>query len=196
MSDDASAVPELLWQPDPELVRSAGTVRFRDWLRAERDVDLADYAALWHWSVTDLPGFWSAVAEFSGVRFHEQPTAVLGAATMPGAEWFPGATLNYAEHALSHGADDDPAVVFHREDGLTSRLTYGELRAQVAAARAGLVALGVRRADRVVALAPNCPETLVAFLAAASLGATWSSCSRTSACAPCSTGSPRSSRPC
>jgi acetoacetyl-CoA synthetase len=175
MTDDA--MPELLWQPDPDRVRSAGTVRFREWLRTERDVDLADYPALWQWSVTDVPAFWSAVAEFSGVRFHDQPTAVLGAATMPGARWFPGATLNYAEHALGHGADDDPAVVFQREDGVTSRLTYGELRAQVGAARAGLVALGVRRGDRVAALAPNCPETLVAFLAAASLGATWSSCS-------------------
>ncbi len=99
---------------------------------------------------------------------------------MPGARWFPGATLNYAEHALAPGpgrGDDDLAMIFVREDGLERTLRFGELRAQVGRARAGLVRLGVRRGDRVVALAPNCPETLVCFLAAASLGAIWSSCS-------------------
>jgi acetoacetyl-CoA synthetase len=177
MTSETSSVPELLWQPDPARVTSSGVVRFRDWLRAERGVDLADYDALWRWSVDDLPAFWSAVADFRGVRFHQPPTAVLGSTEMPGARWFPGATLNYAEHALAHGADDDLAVIFEREDGLGSRLTFGELRSTVAAAREGLVALGVRRGDRVAALAPNSPQTLVAFLAAASLGATWSSCS-------------------
>jgi len=97
--------------------------------------------------------------------------------------WFPGGTLNYAEHALSGGVagadkrDDDLAVIFHREDGLATQLSYGQLRARVAAARAALASLGVGMGDRVVALAPNCPQTLVAFLAAASLGAVWSSCS-------------------
>ncbi|HEX3592376.1 MAG TPA: acetoacetate--CoA ligase [Pseudonocardiaceae bacterium] len=167
--------PALLWSPDPD--RANAMIRFRDYLRAARGVDLADYDALWQWSVTDLPGFWSAVAAFLGVKFHDQPTEVLGSASMPGAEWFPGATLNYAEHALAHGDPAADAVVFHREDGVTYRLTYGELRAQVAAARAGLVSLGVRRGDRVAALMPNSPDTIVAFLAAASLGATWSSCS-------------------
>ncbi|HEX5120265.1 MAG TPA: acetoacetate--CoA ligase [Pseudonocardiaceae bacterium] len=177
MTSEPSGVPELLWQPDSERVASSGVVRFRDWLRADRGVDLADYDALWRWSVTDLPAFWTAVVDFCGVRFHELPTEVLASRDMPGARWFPGATLNYAEHALAHGADDDLAVIFEREDGLASRLTFGELRSAVAAARAGLVELGVQRGDRVVALAPNSPETLVAFLAAASLGATWSSCS-------------------
>jgi acetoacetyl-CoA synthetase len=149
-----------------------------DWLRAERGIDLVGYDALWRWSVDDLPGFWGAVSEFLGVRFHDQPTCVLDTAQMPGARWFPGATLNYAEHALAHGADDaDPAVVFHREDGKIDRLTYGELRLSVAAARAGLAGLGVGRGDRVAALMPNSPATIVAFLAAASLGAVWSSCS-------------------
>ena len=170
-----SEAPTLLWSPDPD--RANAMVRFRDFLRAARGVDLADYAALWQWSVTDLPGFWSAVAAFMGVKFHEQPTEVLGAATMPGAQWFPGATLNYAEHALTHADPAAVALVFYREDGVTYRLTYGELRAQVAAARAGLVSLGVRRGDRVAALMPNSPDTIVAFLAAASLGATWASCS-------------------
>jgi acetoacetyl-CoA synthetase len=174
MSDDA---PELLWQPDPVHVADTRLAGFRTWLRANRDLDLPDYDSLWRWSTTDLAGFWGAVAEFLGVIFHSPPTAVLGSASMPGASWFPGSTLNYAEQALTGQPDDDLAVVFHREDGKSSQLTYGQLRSQVAAFRAALVSLGVQRGDRVVALAPNSPETLVAFLAAASLGATWSSCS-------------------
>jgi acetoacetyl-CoA synthetase len=169
---------EVLWRPDP--ARDTRMAAFRDWLRAERDVDLPDYDALWRWSTSDLEGFWGAAAEFLGVVFHEAPRRVLGADAMPGAEWFPGATLNYAQHALRPGpgkADGDPALVFRREDGLSVRWTYGELRERVAAARAGLLRLGVRPGDRVVALAPNAPRTLVAFLAAASIGAIWSSCS-------------------
>ncbi|MER7011106.1 acetoacetate--CoA ligase [Saccharopolyspora sp. NPDC000359] len=172
--------PEVLWQPSDERVAASRMAAFRDWLRAERELALPDYRALWEWSVSDLPGFWAAIADFFDVRFHRRADRVLTAEVMPGTEWFPGATLNYAEHALRAGAgkgDDDLAVIFAREDGRREEITYGELRARVAAARAALLDLGVRIGDRVAALAPNCPETLVAFLAAASLGATWSSCS-------------------
>ncbi|MEU9817890.1 acetoacetate--CoA ligase [Pseudonocardia alni] len=175
--------PELLWSPDPDRVADTEIVRFATWVRDERGAplsDVTDYAQLHTWSVTDLEGFWSAVAEYSGVLFHDRPTATLGSRDMPGAQWFPGATLNYAEHALTSGpgrADDDIAVEFVREDGLERTVTHAELRDQVARARAGLVRAGVGQGDRVVALAPNSVETLVAFLAAASLGAIWSSCS-------------------
>ena len=153
---------------------------FRAWLAANRGVDLADYDSLWRWSVGDLAGFWGALAEFAGARFHSPPRAVLVEPTMPGARWFPGATLNYAEHALAAGPgkeDDDLAVIFRREDGMRQEYSFGALRQHVAAARSALASLGVGRGDRVVALAPNTPETLVAFLATASLGAIWSSCS-------------------
>jgi acetoacetyl-CoA synthetase len=166
-----------LWRPDPASVEASRMASFRRWLATERGVEVADYQALWEWSVSDLEAFWSALTEFLGVRFHSGYERVLGSSEMPGAQWFPGATLNYAEHALSTGADDAVAVIFEREDGLSSSLSYADLRAEVAAVRAALVELGVRRGDRVVALAPNMPRTLVAFLAAASLGATWSSCS-------------------
>ena len=171
-------VPEVLWTPDPEHV--GPLARFTAWVREHRGVDLSGYAELHDWSVTDLAGFWSAVAEFGEVRFHDAPTATLGAVAMPGTAWFPGATLNYAEHALSVGpgrADTDVAVVFAREDGGERTVTHAELRELAGRARAGLVRAGVGRGDRVVALAPNSVETLVAFLAAASLGAIWSSCS-------------------
>ncbi|HEU5473294.1 MAG TPA: acetoacetate--CoA ligase [Actinophytocola sp.] len=171
---------EVLWQPDPERMRATRVASFRDWLRERNGPDLPDYDALWRWSTTDIEGFWGAAAEFLDVRFHAAPTRVLESDTMPGATWFPGATLNYAEHALRPGpgkGDDDLAVVFEREDGSSARRSYGELRQQVAAVRTGLLDLGVRRGDRVVALAPNAPPTLVAFLATASIGAIWSSCS-------------------
>jgi len=171
----------VLWTPDPDEVAKTRMAGFRSWLLTNRGIDLPDgYRHLWRWSVDEPSQFWGALAEFLDVRFHDKPKGVLGDASMPGAQWFPGATLNYAEHALADGPgreDTDLAVIFAREDGLEQELTYGELRAQVAAARAGLRRLGVQRGERVVALAPNCPQTLVAFLAAASLGAVWSSCS-------------------
>jgi acetoacetyl-CoA synthetase len=177
---DADAAPERIWTPNPGRAQASALTAFVDWVAAHRGVRAADYAELHEWSVTDLAGFWSGLAEFAGVIWHDRPSAVLTSREMPGARWFPGGTLNYAEHALAPGrgrADADAAVVFLREDGEQARVSYGELRAQVAAARAGLVAAGVGRGDRVVALAPNCVQTLVAFLATASLGAIWSSCS-------------------
>ncbi len=184
MNDNAPAAPpsapRVLWQPDAEDVAQTRIAAFREWLRTTRGVVVDDYDSLWRWSVTDLEGFWGAFVQFAGVRLHTEPECVLADASMPGASWFPGATLNYAEHALSPApgkGDGDLALIFRREDGVRSDMTYGRLRSQVAAARAGLASLGVSRGDRVVALAPNSPETLVAFLATASLGATWSSCS-------------------
>jgi acetoacetyl-CoA synthetase len=173
---------EVLWRPDPKTAADTAIADFTRWIEEHRGVEVGelDYAALHEWSVGDLEGFWSAVAEYLGVIFHDPPTATLGSREMPGAQWFPGATLNYAEHALTPGpgrADDDVALVFAREDGVGRDVTHAALREQVRRARAGLVAAGVGRGDRVVALAPNCPETLVMFLAAASLGAIWSSCS-------------------
>src|SRR5215207_3141149 len=175
-----TTAPDVLWRPDAAVVERSQMVAFRRWLTTSRDLRFSDYHALWRWSVDEPEAFWGAIAEFFDVALHSRPTGVLADRVMPGAEWFTGATLNYAEHALRPGdgkADEDLAVVFRREDGLSDRLTYGDLRAQVAAAGAGLTDLGVRRGDRVVGLVPNSPHALVAFLAAASLGAIWSSCS-------------------
>src|ERR1044071_6035908 len=102
----------LLWRPDPARVEETRIAGFRRWLAAERGVEVADYQALWEWSTDDLEAFWGAAAEFLGVRFHTPAERVLASADMPGAQWFPGATLNYAEHALSAGTDDDLAVIF------------------------------------------------------------------------------------
>ncbi|QFZ16201.1 acetoacetate--CoA ligase [Saccharothrix syringae] len=172
----AAGEAEVLWRPDPDRVAASRMAAFRSWVADRRGLELPDYESLWRWSTSDLEAFWGAVAEFFEVSFHDRPDRVLPAEVMPGATWFPGATLNYAEHAL-RGPEDAVAVVFRREDGLTAELTHGELRRRVAAVRAGFRELGVGVGDRVVALVPNSPEALIAFLAAASLGATWSSCS-------------------
>ena len=101
----STPVPEVVWRPDPRRIEASGIAEFTRYVRDRRGVSIADgdYAALHAWSVRDLAGFWSAVAEFTGVQFHQAPTAVLGAERMPGAEWFAGATVNYAEHVLSPG---------------------------------------------------------------------------------------------
>ena len=175
-------VTEVVWTPDPAAARASAIAAFARFVRDQRlaDIDELDYSSLHAWSVDDLEGFWAAAAEFLGVRFHATPHATLSPSAMPGAGWFPGSTLNYAEHALTDGpgrADDDPAVVFVREDGLEQLISHGELRELVGRLRAGLIRQGVHRGDRVVALMPNCVEALAAFLAVASVGAIWSSCS-------------------
>lgn len=166
--------PVVLWRPKGRTTMDA----FADFAAARTGRTFPDYAALHEWSVTDLDGFWSTAADYLGVHFDTPPTATLGSRAMPGTEWFPGATLNYAAQSLGFDRDDtDIAVVFAREDGLTREVTYLELRELVARARVGLQRHGVAKGDRVVAVAPNCVETLAMFLATASLGAIWSSCS-------------------
>jgi acetoacetyl-CoA synthetase len=168
---------ELLWTPDPATRDSSEIGRFLRWLRDERGHDVADYDQLWRYSVDDVEGFWGAVWEFFGVRSSAPYERVLASRDMPGAQWFPGARLNYAEHAL--GGDEDTgrvAVIAHSQTRAPVQLTFGDLRDQVARARAGLRRLGIGSGDRVAAYLPNIPETAVAFLATASLGAIWSSC--------------------
>ncbi len=170
--------PELLWSPPADVRETTRIGRFVTWLERERGLAFDDYDALHRWSVTDLDGFWSAVVEYFDIAFTTPPSAVLGRREMPGAEWFPGAELNYAFHALrgTGTAPGDVAVVAHSQTRDPVELTWAQLREQVARARAGLVRLGVGRGDRVVAYLPNIPETLVAFLATASLGAVWAGC--------------------
>jgi acetoacetyl-CoA synthetase len=168
---------DVVWTPPPDAAERTELGRYIRWLQDERGLDLADYEALWRWSVTDLGGFWSSLWDFFEVRAHTPYERVLGSRGMPGAEWFPGARLNFAEHMLGH--DDDlgaVAVVAHSQTRDPFELTFGELREQVARARAGLQRLGIGEGDRVVAYLPNVPETLVAFLACASLGAIWATC--------------------
>ncbi len=168
---------EVIWVPPADWRERFEMGRYVEWLRTERGHDFAGYDELWRWSVTDLEGFWASIWDYFGVRAHTPYERVLGSREMPGAEWFPGATLNYAEHMLGRDEDlDAVAILAHSQTRDTRALTFGELREQVARARAGLKRLGVGRGDRVVAYLPNIPETAVAFIAAASLGAIWATC--------------------
>lgn len=180
MDREVSAEPvsegTVLWQPSEEQEAQANITRYLRWLREQKGLDFGSYDDLWAWSVTDLEGFWASIWDFFGVKAHRPYTRVLAERRMPRARWFEGAELNYAEHALRR-RDDHPAVLFKSEIRPLSTLTYADLYSQVAAVAAGLRRLGVQRGDRVVAYMPNIPQTLVAFLAAASIGAVWSSCS-------------------
>jgi acetoacetyl-CoA synthetase len=142
-----------------------------------RGVDVSGYDELWKWSVTDLEAFWTSIWEFFDVRARAPYQQVLSGHELPGARWFEGARLNFAEHAVGTDADTGQvAVIAHSQTRAPIELSFGELREQVARARAGLQRLGVTRGDRVVAYLPNIPETLVACLATASLGAVWAAC--------------------
>jgi acetoacetyl-CoA synthetase len=180
MDRDVSAEPvsegTVLWQPSEEQKARANITRYLRWLKEQKGLDFGSYDDVWTWSVTDLEGFWGSIWDFFGVKAHRPYTRVLAERRMPGAQWFAGAELNYAEHALQR-RDDHPAVVFKSEARPLSTLTYAELYRQVAAVAAGLRRLGVGRGDRVAAYMPNIPQSLVAFLAVASIGAIWSSCS-------------------
>jgi acetoacetyl-CoA synthetase len=170
-------IGDVLWTPPADVRETTEIGRYLNWLRDERGRDLADYDELWRWSIEDLEGFWGSIWDFFGVRAHTPYERVLGAREMPGAEWFPGARLNYAEHLLGTDEDADRvAVVARSQTREPIELTFGELRDRVARARAGLRRLGVGPGDVVVAYLPNIPETLVAFIATASLGATWATC--------------------
>jgi acetoacetyl-CoA synthetase len=168
---------DVLWTPPADVRETTQLGRFLDFVRDTRGHDLPGYDELFDWSVSDLEGFWGSLWDFFGVRAREPYERVLGSRGMPGAEWFTGARLNYAEHMLGTDEDTDAvAVVAHSQTRAPMELTFGELREQVATARAGLQRLGVGPGDRVVAYLPNIPETLVAFLATASLGAVWATC--------------------
>ncbi|MFD7733422.1 acetoacetate--CoA ligase [Kitasatospora phosalacinea] len=187
--------PEPLWRPDPARAAASRLADFQRWAAvhhgapaaplapAATDTEAATrYADLHRWSTDDLTRFWTAVTEYFDVRFHTPPTAVLAEpATMPGATWFPGATLNYAEHALRAAEDpanaDRPAIL-HLDERTTepTATTWSELRRQVGSLAAALRTLGVRPGDRVSAYLPNVPQAAVALLATAAVGATWTSC--------------------
>ena len=168
---------DVLWAPPADARERSEVGRYLSWLEAERGLAFPGYPELHQWSITDLEGFWGSLWDFFEVKAATPYERVLASDAMPGAVWFPGAELNYAEHALGREEDVDTIAVFARSQTREPfELTFGDLRDQVARARAGLQRLGVGRGDRVVAYLPNIPETLVAFLATASLGAIWATC--------------------
>ena len=172
------ADPPILWSPPPDIRATSRVGHYLDWLERERNLRVETYDQLWAWSTRDLGAFWQSVWDHLGVRSTTPVEAALSHPGMPGARWFPGASLNWAEHALLLRRRDalDVVVVARSETRSRRSLTVAELRDQVARTRAGLQRLGVERGDRVAGYLPNVPEALVALLATASLGAIWTSC--------------------
>ena len=167
--------PASLWRPSPERIDQSAIYRYMQWLGSERGLSFADYQSLYEWSIQDLDAFWSSIWDHFGVIAHHPYSEVLSTHRMPGARWFDGATLNYAEHALRAPAEK-LAIIGRSEQRAEERLTYGQLRDEVAAVAAGLRELGVGLGDRVAAFMPNTPEAAICLLATSSIGAVWSSC--------------------
>ena len=154
--------------------------RYQDWLAERHGLVFSDYDALWRWSITELDAFWQSIWDYCDMQSPTPHTAVLARNVMPGAQWFPGAQVNYAQQVLRHTAAAEaagmPAVISRNEQGLQRELSWPELRRQVAALALHLQAQGVAPGDRVAAYLPNIPEAMVALLACASIGAVWSIC--------------------
>ena len=162
----------LLWEPTEEARESAELTRYMRSL----DRGFTTYDELWRWSVEDLEGFWGSLWDWFEIRASKPYERVLAGAEMPGAKWFTGAELNYAEHVFRVARSGQPAIVYGGEDRPVAEVSWDELRDRVGRCAAGLRRLGVRRGDRVAAYMPNIPESVIALLATASIGAIWSSC--------------------
>ncbi|HLW47925.1 MAG TPA: acetoacetate--CoA ligase [bacterium] len=171
----SAAEGAVLWEPSPDARARATITRYLDWLRRTRGLAFESYEALWEWSVRDLDAFWTSIWEFFDVNAARRASAALPHRRVERAAWFPGALLNFAEHALRR-RDDGPALLAYSETRPPRTVSHTGLARDVGRAAAALRRLGVRRGDRVAAYLPNIPEAAAGFLASAGIGAIWSSC--------------------
>ncbi len=168
---------ELLWTPGTERIEHANVTAFRRWLERERGLSFGDYRQLWRWSVEDLESFWGALWDFFEVEASSAYRQVLGRRAMPGAQWFPGARLNYAQNVLRREREGGVALLHASESRPPEEMTWPQLAGQVRILATQLRTLGVRPGDRVVAWMPNIPHTVIAMLATTAIGAIWACCS-------------------
>jgi len=168
---------DLLWTPSAERVEQAGITAFTRWLADTRGLTFAGYADLWQWSITDTDAFWQAIWDYNGIQSATRPTAVLGHREMPGAQWFPGATLNYAEHVLRNDKPGEVALYYTSEATGITPMLWDDLARKVRAVATRLRELGVEPGMRVASVLPNVPEAVIAMLATTSIGAIWTSVS-------------------
>ena len=171
--------PAILWQPSAEDLASTNLAAYASWLGRERALhfDVADYRALQGWSSSEIEQFWSSIWDYFDVQADGDPSVILIDREMPGTDWFPNTSLNFAEHIFRGKDRETLAIVAQSELRPLREITWGELSDQTAAIAAGMTRLGVGPGDRVAAYLPNSSEAIAAFLAAASIGAIWSSCS-------------------
>ncbi len=167
----------VLWKPTDDFKSRANITRYLKWLAAEKGLCFEDYSSLWEWSVKEIERFWQSLWEFFEIKASRTYSKILSERKMPGAGWFQDAELNYAEHVFRHMTSERPALIFQSEIQPLTELSWEELHRQVAAVAAGLRSMGIKPGDRVASYMPNIPQTVIAFLACASIGATWSSCS-------------------
>jgi len=168
---------ELLWTPSAAQIEDANLTRFAKWLAREKGLQFANYDSLWRWSVTELEEFWKAIWDYFGIESSAPHARVLGKREMPGAEWFPGARLNYAQHVLRHERAESDALLFMSETAPLTGVSWESFAGQVRILATRLHELGVLPGDRVVAFMPNIPQTMIAMLATTAIGAIWACCS-------------------
>ncbi|APE35843.1 acetoacetate--CoA ligase [Nocardia mangyaensis] len=171
MSDD-QPVPQ--WSPTPDDIAQAQLTAFTDFVTTRTGIAFPDYAALWRWSISDVPGFWRTVWDWFDLG--KERGAVLTEQPMPDARWFPGTRLNYVDHVVRNARTDQAAILVPTEDGALREISWDELLTRTATLARSLRSMGVGSGDRVVGYLPNIPEAVIAFLATASLGAIWSAC--------------------
>jgi acetoacetyl-CoA synthetase len=166
-----------LWEPSAKTIEQANVTRYMQWLAQEKGLHFATREDLWQWSVNNLEDFWASIWDFFHIQASQSYETVLSSHKMPGASWFPGAQLNYAEHIFRNATEQRPAILFRSERHADITISWHELSQQVGSVAHALRQHGVRAGDCVVAYMPNIPQTIIAFLACASIGAIWSSCS-------------------
>ncbi|MBW2093156.1 MAG: AMP-binding protein, partial [Deltaproteobacteria bacterium] len=168
---------DLLWRPTRERIERSNMYRFMQFINEKHRKDFSTYNELYDWSIENIPEFWKAMWEFGDIKASRSYDQVVDdLSKMPGAKWFSGAQLNFAENLLRY-RDDQVALIFKGEGRESTRMTYGDLYDEVARVASGLKSMGVQAGDRVAGFMPNMPQTIIAMLAATSMGAIWSSCS-------------------
>ncbi len=170
-------LPSKLWEPSDEFRSNTRLIHYMTWLSKSHNLHFTTYDELWEWSTSEFQSFWESMTEYFEINFHHPYSAISSEDPMPNTRWFPGATLNYAEHIFRHADTPSPAIIYTSEEGTIHEMSWIELTVAVASMANYLTSLGIGKGDRVVAFIPNIPEATIAFLACCSLGVIWSSCS-------------------
>ncbi|MBU8791241.1 acetoacetate--CoA ligase [Oceanobacillus caeni] len=167
----------LLWEPSEEQIERANITEYISWLKSHKNLNFSNYQSLWQWSVDDVESFWASIWEYFQIQSKNPYETVLTTHAMPGAKWFPESLINYTEHIFKNRKDDQIAIIHTSENREKAEVTWKKLYEDTAKVQQTFKKLGVVKGDRVVAYMPNIYETVVCFLATASLGAIWSSAS-------------------